>query len=296
MRDRLIEEKQMTRKIRGNMLVLSGVFVTVNAVALLVASSFGSLYFVHNRLQTTADELALEGARKLNEQDRIGQMNNMVARCRQLVYDSNESNDEASSNLNQLQDLADDLHKEARDGALLLNQERQKLLNVSTNEARSAMLARFNSIKEGHALLLPWLQVDVPSTPQIKFGKTEKVQSNVGILSGLSDLESMDKVKYQATDGSKLYKEGINARLDGSPDVDLNFKISSLPAPVQNSISPARAILARSFKTMSGSDDQLYSSVQIEMQIEVNTTLGASAHSTMKAIGTACATGGQPVL
>lgn len=35
--------------------------------------------FTRNRLQASANEIALVGARKLNANDRIGQMNNMVA-------------------------------------------------------------------------------------------------------------------------------------------------------------------------------------------------------------------------
>lgn len=276
------------------MLILSGVFMTVLALALIICSSFGSLYFVHNRLQTTADELALEGARKLNEQDRIGQMNNMIARSRQLVFDAGKSEEETQESLNHLSYLSGRLHQEAREGAELLEAERQKLETVSRNEAVAAIGARFNQIKEGHALVLPWLQVSVPVTPTINFGCTKKVKSNVEVLEGIDELKEADSAhSYLSTDGSKLYKDNIDAKLPES-DSDLHFYISSLPAPVDTRIAPARAILARSYKE--ASNLQLKSTVKVELLLDVNTTLGAEAGSSMKAIGTAVATGGQPML
>lgn len=283
----------MTRKQRGNMLVLSGVFMTVNAVGLIIASSFGSLYFIHNRLQTTADELALEGARKLNEQDRLGQMNNMIARSRQLVFDTNDSKDFVQeSNMTQVSDLADILHEEAREGAMLLESERQKLFMVSKTEATNAITTRFNQIKAGHGLVLPWLQTAVPVTPILRYGFTDKTASNVAEMTIQNELNTQDhSSNYCTTDGSKLYKENIDARLKDS-DTDLHFKLSSLPAPVANCVSPARAILAKSFKN-EAPGSHLNSTVQVELKMDVDTSLGATAHSTMMVLGTAEATGGQ---
>lgn len=284
----------MNRSHKGNMLVLSGAFVMVNAVALVVASSFGSLFFVHNRVQTFADELALEGARKLNEQDRIGQMNSMIARSRQLVYDADVANQQAQSNLNHLNDVAQQLYDEAHDGAQLLEQERMKLRTVSTTEASQAINKRYNELKNGYALVLPWLQSGSNATPVISFGCTKNVNSNVSELNGIDTLDSFDKSQsYITTDGSKLYKENINAKLEGSPS-DLSFKISSLPAPVANNISPARTILAKSFRQVSG--DQLYSTVQVQLQLDVSASVGTNAQSQMQARGTAEATGGQTLL
>jgi hypothetical protein len=284
----------MKRNVRGNMLVMSGVFMMVNAVALVVAGSYGSLYFVHNRLQNFAEEIALDGARKLNEQDRIGQMNNMIARSRQMVFDSDAANQESQSSLNHLTDLASQLYSEAREGALFLEQERLKLRNVSRTEATSVMTTRFNQIKDGQGLVLPWLQAASPGTPAFAFGCAANIKSNVNELSGIDALDSLDRAQtYITTDGSALYRDNIDARLTGAP-ADLSFKIASLSAPVQNSVSPARTSLAKSFRPVS--QDQLYSTVQVTLQIDVNTAIGASSHSQMQATGTAEATGGQPML
>src|ERR1700679_3025457 len=71
---------------RGNILVFACFAVVLIAMLALVGYSFSGLYFEHNRLQASADEIALTGAKKLNDRDRIGQLNNMISRCRQLVY------------------------------------------------------------------------------------------------------------------------------------------------------------------------------------------------------------------
>jgi hypothetical protein len=274
------------------MLIVSGVFVSVNAVALLVAGSYGSLYFIHNRLQTTADELALLGTSKLNEQDRIGQMNNMIARSRQLVNDAESSYEEAQTNLNQLSQITDQLHNEARAGAMLLETERNRLAAVCTTEAGNIVASRFAALKQGHALTLPWLQVSEPSL-DISYGRIEAVQSNVKELTGIDTLSASDKTKYVSADGSKLYKNNVNARLEGS-DADLSFKLCSLPAPVDNSISPARAVLAR--KYLVASDDNISSAVKVNLKLNISTGIGASASSTLSVNGTAVTVGGQPVM
>lgn len=285
------------------MLILSGVFVSVNAIALLVASSFGSLYFVHNRLQTSADELALLGTSQLNLQDRIGQMNNMIARSRQLVNDADSSNTEAQNNLEHLSEITDQLHNEAREGALLLEQERVKLSQACTQDATNAISNRFAEIRAGHAIALPWLQVAEP-TIEITYGRIDAVQSNVAELTGIESLDDIDRAAYITADGSKLYKKNVNAKLAGN-DSDLNFKICSLPAPVptgapvapgaaaQYSLSPARATLANKFQV--ADSDHVSSAVQVKLKLNVATGMGASASSSLEALGTAETAGGQPM-
>jgi hypothetical protein len=279
------------RSNKGNMLVLSGIFLALLAVLVLVACSFGGLFFVFNRIQTTTDELALTGARKLNEQDRIGQMNNMIARCRQLVYDAHESHTYAYENADHLNQLAEQLHEEAREGAILLEAERQKLRTVAVNEAKSAIADRYNELKEAHALVLPWLKVAIPTTPVVDFGCAKDISSNVAELKGIDELETEDSKLYVQTD-SHLYKENIDAKI--SSDSELHFWISSLPAPVQSTVAPARCILAKQYKALMHPD--LPSVCKVEMKLGVDTGIGADAHQEMKATGIAVATGGEKVL
>lgn len=290
------------RNQSGNMLIMVGVFSAMSGVLILLASSFGALFVEESRLQQSANEIALSGARKLNENDRIGQMNNMVARCRQLVFCSSDTYSQVDTSYEHLRHLSEQLADEARESAELLETERHQLSVLAKNEANDAMLAKFNEIKTTYPMCLPWLRVDTPVLHNRKNGKIADVQSNVLEMKGFHDLEAHDAAQgYLHTyPDMKLYKQDCDAHLPGG-DNYLHFKLASLPAPVADSsapsiisntttVSPARAVLAQTFRTMDG--DELPSACQCTLKMTVATTLGASSSQTAQAIGTAVATGG----
>lgn len=272
----------------GNMLVLSGVFMLVAALATMLALSLCGVLFAYNRLQTTADELAITGARKLNELDRAGQMNNMIARSRQLVFSSREQTDISQSQFPHLVELAQNLLDEARDGAVALDEQRVHVRSLNQVEVESAVQDKFNELKQRHALVLPWLKVNIPEAPVIHLGKIDQVESNCRVLEGIEELNEIDSSASVSDAQSRLYKGDINPKLSGA-DADLNFKLSSLPAPVENTIAPARATLANAFRDVSS--DQLQSCVQVQLKLEVETVLGATASGKIQCTGTALTTG-----
>jgi hypothetical protein len=281
--------KHALRSPRGNMLVLVSVFMSTIVLALMLAGSFSAIFFQHNRLQTFADEIALSGARKLNERDRLGQMNNMIARCRQLVYSSRDTYEEVNTHYPHLNNLASQLLDEARDGAHDLEIERQYLKNLAITEANNAMQTKFNSEKNRYAINLPWFKASVPSMPTPKIGQVKDIESNITMLTGFDDLESYDLSMGYIFTASKLYKKNINAKLPGS-DNDLNFKITSLAAPVEKIVSPGRVILANVY--VAAPEDNLRSAVQIELRANIATGLGAAGGGQSKILGTAAACGG----
>src|SRR5690242_3291116 len=82
--------KASKRDQYGNMLWLSLLgFLTV-IIGLMVGASFINLLFVQNQVQKLTDEATINGAVKLNDGNRIGQMNELVSHCRQLVYTSRQ--------------------------------------------------------------------------------------------------------------------------------------------------------------------------------------------------------------
>lgn len=260
------------------------------------------LFFVKNRLQTAADEIALAGAKKLNEHDRIGQMNNMLARSRQLVFNARHEHTKVSNEYVHLQGLADSEMEASREAAQMLESERVKLLNDVRNDAINAMKAKFDSIKDSFPMVLPWIQIGLPtmSDGDIKLGRIVDVESNVMELgrvgdSNLSDCEEL--VEHDRNSSftkvwphCQLYKaETVNeARLPGE-DNDLVYKISSLIPPVDNSVAPARVVLARDYKDVK--DGFLPSSAQVKIKINIGTGLGAAASEVLSAVGTAATTG-----
>jgi len=291
------------RNAKGNMLIMVSVFMALIAVLVLLACSFGAIYFEHTRLQQSANEIALAGARKLNENDRVGQMNNMIARCRQLVFCSTQNFNDVDTSYHHLHHLAEQLDEEARDSAMLLETERHQLATLSRSEANDAMEAKFNEIKVSYPMSLPWIKVSTPTVASQVEGKLHDVQSNVAEMKGFHELELHDAAYpylQSYADGVKLYKEHTNARLPGT-DASLNFKIASLPAPVaatsgislisaQTTVSAARAVLASKFRNIDS--DELPSACQVTLSLGVSTTLGASSQSHAQAIGTAVVTGG----
>lgn len=286
------------RSQNGNMLILVSVFMAVAAIAVLLACSYGALFFEANRLQASADEIALAGARKLNENDRIGQMNNMVARCRQLVYCSREIVGEVDPSNERLKELAEQLLQESRESAQDLETERVYLAGLAKTEAIVVMNAKYASVKAGYVMALPWLKVSMPALTNVSAnGKLKLVESNVEELKSYDDLTTYDSSQgYLHTYSDlKLYKQNVNAKLPGS-DSDLTFKIGSLPAPLGDAagknvqVPPARVVLADKFET--AGTNVLPSACQVELDLPVNTGLGANGGGISKAVGSACATGG----
>lgn len=284
---------QKYRGSSGSVLVLACVMFSVLAIALLVGYSFGGLFFTQNRLQTSANEIALAGARKLNEYDRVGQMNNMTARSRQLVAYSRKQLDQCQSDNPGLVPLAQQLLDEARNDAQSLDVQRKKLRLLAQAEAFDAMDNKLAEVEETYPMNLPWLKVTMPVMVEANFGKCAQVESNVEQLNFIDEVEAKDGSSSYVTNGGglKLYKNDINAKLDGL-DSDLNFKISSLPAPVEKTVSPARLVLASTYRDNSG--DQIPSCCQVKIKLNVSSNLGVKSGGTLESTGTAGATGALP--
>ncbi len=284
--------KHKVRKHHGNVLILACFSFMAVALTLIMAYSFCGLYWIHNRLQTSADEISLAGAKKLNDRDRIGQMNNMVARCRQLVHSSRDNLDTTKKDYPDLASFAEPLLDEARSSASELESERQKLTQVAESESLQAMQARFNDIKGTYAMHLPWLTIGTPKLSLQSLGKIDQVQSNVAEFTQFSKLRDQDRnqnyVTTSPSPGLNLYTAELNHKLIAT-DTDLDFNLSSLPALVGTSISPARVVQPRGFTAVKAG--YAPSASQVVLQLQVSTGLGIYAGSTLRAKGTAITTG-----
>jgi hypothetical protein len=287
---------QPIRNARGNFLVLSSFCFAIACVALLMGYSFASLFFVNNRLQCSADEIAIAGAKKLNDKDRIGQLNNMTVRCRQLVYSSRQDLDETIKIFPDLKTFAEPLLDEARESAKTLSAERKRVAQLAELEATQSMQQRFNDIKGTYAMKLPWLKVGTPKLTVIKFGKIAEVESNVEQLKAFADLDKSDETRQLITNNQKnakaliLYKsETPEALRLETVDSDLDFQLSSLPAPVDGIIAPARVMLAAKRKNhLAGCAPSV---AQVSLDLQVDTGIGFKAGSNMRTTGVASTTG-----
>lgn len=278
------------RAASGSMQVLACALFAFMAIGLLIAFSYGGLFFVQNRLRASADEIALAGARKLNDQDRIGQMNNMIARSRQAVFSSRQQLEKCAAEYPQMQSLAQQILDEDRDSAALLEDQRKALRALAVAEANTAMQQKFDQLKQSYSMNLPWLKVGIAQMPTKNLGKIADMQTNVLELKNVEDLEMHDASQgYIApSPGLKLYKESIDAKLPAT-DGDLKFKLCPLAAPVEKTVSPARLVLYKKYKP--AESDHIPTAAQVQLKVKIATGLGASAETDMIAVGTASATG-----
>lgn len=278
------------RRSGGSVLVLAMVVIGLLAVSLLIGYSYGGLFFEHNRLQASANEMALAAARKLNDKDRIGQMNNMIARNRQLVFSGRQQFDECKEKYPGLASLAEELLDESRDSTKTLEAQRKQLSIVAKKEAKLAMQKKFEEINKTYAMYLPWMKVEEPLLAGWQCGRVVNTESNVEMLKNISELEAYDiEQSYATTAGMKLYKHDIDAKLPNA-DSDLTFRIAALSAPVMKTVAPARIILNANYDSVVG--DNLPSACRVKVWLPVGTGLGPNASSKMSCIGAASATGG----
>lgn len=275
---------------RGSVLVLTCVGVVFVVMCILIAYSFSGLYFIHNRLQTSADEIALTGAKKLNDRNRIGQMNSMIARCRQLVYASRDDKNSIKKEFPEIERFADQLLEESRQSALELETERQKMRAVAEDEAVQAMRAKFNSIKKTYAMTLPWMRVRTPRVIGVGLGRMDGTESSVEEFDQFEKLKLFDRNKGNTVIYSKinLYKGNTYQQLI-EDDTDLPFYLSSLPPAIESEVAPARTILPVNYRE--ADDEPVPTATKVTLDLQVENGAGPQAGGTMRAIGTAITTG-----
>ncbi len=274
----------------GSMLILVCLAMMVLSIAVVMAASFAGVFFTHSRLQSGADEIALEGARKLNEFNRLGQMNDMIARSRQLVFGINKQTDLVASYGNDpvLEKLTRQLNDEARQGAQILEEERHKLSSVAKGEAKAAMQEKFRQVSNNYAMVLPWLMVQTPQMVLNDTGAIVGMQSNAQELQGFEELVGQDAKNVFSGKPVNLYRAEVDAKLPiaNSP----SFLFSPLAAAVVNDMAPARAVLPESFRPIDG--DFAPCAARVGLNIKVGTGLGPAAQGELKVLSAATATGG----
>jgi hypothetical protein len=235
-----------------------------------------------------ANEIAMAAAQVLNNNDREGQMNNMISRNRQLVFASREVADWSTPDYPALQPLADRLLREARDSARALESERAWLRELVQEEARQKAQEALKRLRSKTKISLPWIQTSAAQLADFSLGYENHVETNVLVPPGLPQLAEFDRQKEYARERSNLYRANVNARLRGA-DADLEYNLASLAAPVKNSVCPARLILSRDFRELPSA--QLPSAARVELIVTVATKVGVKAERKFRVTSSASASG-----
>ncbi len=274
------------------MILLSILGFGILVLAITLGTSFSMVLFVQNQVQHMADEVALTGALQLNDGNRIGQMNDMIARSRQLVFSSRQNNDLAVANCGKdLQQLSSQLLEEDRQNAVNLDKERNKLQAIAVKEATLSMKNEFAKQSSLYKMVLPWLVVKSPQLTNYKFGCINSISSNVYLPTGMETLSDFDLTKRVADRKTKLYLSNVNAKLPDD-DSDLNFYLSSIAAPVGKTIAPARLVQGNAFSPVIG--PFLPSATSITVRIGMASDFKQDATTDVSVTSTAATSGASP--
>jgi hypothetical protein len=236
------------RNKHGSMLVLTLLLGGLLIFICIVAFCFFLLLSENKKGRAKAEETAVGFAKILNEDDRVGQLNHVVARSRELVYLSRQCEQQAAmAKLENWEPLAHFLLDESRSGAVLVEGERKNQIEVSKKALHYAADHYNVHTVDVPVFKLPFWHTWDAEVSEIQLGSAADVESNVLNTETYPDLRAYDEHEKYFQKGSDLYRGNINARLP-APDNDLDFKLASLPASVQGTTSPARLIKVTSFK------------------------------------------------
>lgn len=295
---------QRINRSNGSMLTLSIVSLVVICLIILTFFVIYFLFFTQNRLQDSSDEIALTGARAMNAHDYVGQINNLVAFSRQLVFNSRNAYDQSTHSEVPVQSLAAILLNESRAGAEMVSKDRETLLQLTNKNIREIANSAGDKAMSKSNFQLPWAKSQAPSILNLELGFLKDVDSNVEAPTGNSGLYALDQSQQLINQKTHLYRGNISLPLIG-PESDLKFKLASLPAPVKGTVAPARLLSTTSFqnlsyivkngKTVKGNFDQFPSALKLDTQVQVEANSGKEMKNTVQAHSFSAAGGANPL-
>jgi hypothetical protein len=253
------------------------------------------------RLQFTADNLATTAALNLNYSDRIGQINNLVANARELVFNSRAAYNYTVDNYPHLAGLANRFLVESRQGADMVENARQSLVTTTLTNIRTTIKTQAKTF--ANEAMLPWSRSTVPELVNVRLGSIKDLESNVMAPLGNDELLELDTKSAYIDSVTKLYYGNTNLRLP--EDADKNFYLASLSAPVNGIIAPAKLTSSdkflRSVDIIKDGQEQtgtrciqLPSAVQLDMQTKVINQVIVDVTNAITADSTAETNGAYP--
>lgn len=279
-----------TRSTRGNLLICVSTVCAITAVVILIFMSFGSLFLVENWLNGMAGEIALSAACKLNEADRIGRMNKLIMRSRQLVYTTRQDLERAMQRYPYLRGYAGNILAETRNDAQAIESQRNRMREALIDEARNTAQAKFDSTVKKFKLDLPWLSLSNPRL-SIEFGSVREMSSNVEDFEKIEGLSSYDRSAGNLN-GSKHFVSRDSMPLPGA-DSFVPFKLSALPPPVEAEVAPARLLLPEKV-LVQDAGLQVPCACKVEIEAQVTISMFINHTHRIKASSAAITNGGIP--
>jgi hypothetical protein len=297
-------QSAMRRSARGNTYLI---IVTVCCILAVIWAGlfFFSAFFTQQRVETQAEKMALSVARLMNRNDRVGQINNMLAASRQLVFNDRENYQDVVSDYPALQPFAKRLLDESKSSAGIMIEARQTLGAQIKHDIVDFTVKSIGATSDSSQYALPGISemgAGGPKIVDLEVGSLQGGTANVESAEGDIELTDYDLSQKLVATSSHLYLGNISATLP-DPDSDLVYKIATLPAPVLGTIAPARLILNQVFqneaKLIRNGEvsavqlDQLPSAVKLGMVIDFKGVSG-KIDQHMVVTGIAVTNGGYP--
>jgi hypothetical protein len=249
-----------------------------------------------------ADSMALEMAKAINDRDRVGELNNMIEYSRESVYCSRETLNTIRARHPQLRALAETMLDDARDGAKLLERERQTLRAQIIGELKATAKQHCGYLEKLPEIELSFFQIKPRKIERVELGVLTNVPSNANAPSAIEELARFDSNSGYLSAGTRLYRANVDAKLP-SPDNDLVFKFSALAPPVETTLAPARLVLQDAFRegqvivgetaSTITANDSLPCALRLQMSMPVK--FGSDSHD-VRTISNAATSGGAPAL
>ncbi len=255
MRLKLHNRRPPPNRQDGNMMVMVALVVGLIIVLLLIGIALMLVFSSSTRGKNASDELALGAAKVLNVDDRQGRINILVERSRELVFSSRQAYGDISKRYRHLEPIARQLADEARSGALKVEEERLAIIAATESDLAAALKDDAKRLAERNSMNLNWFKSTTPKIIACDIGTFKDSQSNVLMAEGFEELKVFDLARDYVNKTNKLYRSNVDVKLP-SPDDDLHFRFSTLPAPVKGTISGARLLSEEKFEQQSKIDLQ----------------------------------------
>lgn len=225
------------RTTSGNMLIICVLMLFIVVLALWQLCSWTLLYYSRQQHIARTESETLGLAVSLNRDDRIGRTNRLIAGSRELVWRSRQLSNRCSSMARNIVPLSEMLLAEARESAQIIERSRIGLAReIYVDSAWSAKQSETATAQN---------QGEILRLSSLVLGSNKNVSSNIE-LTREPALLIADLSQGFSNAGASVYKGNINLKLP-SPDNDLSFNVSSLPAYVAGWVSTPRLIKPESF-------------------------------------------------
>jgi len=219
---------------------------TIISALTLVALAACALLLVEQKLRSTSENFALQSGVQLNQGDRIGEMNLMVERSRELVFTGRQTYNEISKSAPHVEPLARLLLDDARSGAVKVDDERQFLSGTLGKELEIALSTQLKKAKDRGPINLMFFRLNQTDDLVVEVGSVRDIPSNATAPVGLPQLKEHDLDESYLFDKTNYYRPDTNVRLP-APDDDLKFLFASLAPRVKDTIADARLITPDDF-------------------------------------------------